>query len=216
MLAKRIEIGARNRKQGELPMRRAVVGLLTVILVGVGAAVVFAAVDSSNGTTPAGTTTEDRTATTEDRTTTTEDRAQRREDRGTRREDRRDDRREDRGVREAGEDISGPCDEAEHANDPRCTGVIVQGNAGGQAQTRVDVSGPCDEAEHANDPRCTGQPGRVDDDRGGVDHHGGRGGDETGDDDHSGSGHSGSGHGGDDDSGGDDHSGSGHGGGDDD
>ena len=27
------------------------------------------------------------------------------------------------GVREAGEDISGPCDEAEHANDPRCTGA---------------------------------------------------------------------------------------------
>ncbi len=27
------------------------------------------------------------------------------------------------GVREAGEDISGPCDEAEHANDPRCAGT---------------------------------------------------------------------------------------------
>jgi hypothetical protein len=26
---------------------------------------------------------------------------------------------------EVGEDISGPCDEAEHANDPRCTGVNV-------------------------------------------------------------------------------------------
>ena len=25
-------------------------------------------------------------------------------------------------VREAGEDVRGPCDEAEHANDPRCTG----------------------------------------------------------------------------------------------
>ena len=24
---------------------------------------------------------------------------------------------------EAGEDVSGPCDEAEHANDPRCTGA---------------------------------------------------------------------------------------------
>ncbi len=110
-------------------MRKTVTGLLTVILVGVLAAVVFAAVDSSDGTTPAGTTTEDRTATTEDRTTTTEDRAKRREDRG----DRREDRREDRGVREVGEDISGPCDEAEHANDPRCNGVTVPGNAGGQA-----------------------------------------------------------------------------------
>ena len=27
---------------------------------------------------------------------------------------------------EPGEDISGPCDEAEHANDPRCTGVAPQ------------------------------------------------------------------------------------------
>ena len=27
---------------------------------------------------------------------------------------------------QAGEDISGPCDEAEHANDPRCTGVAPQ------------------------------------------------------------------------------------------
>ena len=26
---------------------------------------------------------------------------------------------------ETGEDVSGPCDEAEHANDPRCTGVTV-------------------------------------------------------------------------------------------
>ena len=34
---------------------------------------------------------------------------------------------------QTGEDISGPCDEAEHANDPRCTG------AGGE---RVDNSGP--------------------------------------------------------------------------
>jgi hypothetical protein len=65
------------------------------------------------------------------------------------------------------EDVSGPCDEAEHANDPRCTGVVaprttaptptvgttpttVNGRSG------VDISGPCDEAEHANDPRCTG------------------------------------------------------------
>ena len=26
---------------------------------------------------------------------------------------------------EAGEDLRGPCDEAEHANDPRCTGVAT-------------------------------------------------------------------------------------------
>ena len=121
-------------------MRKTLIGLLTVILVGVFAAVVFAAVDSSTGT-PAGTTTEDRTTTTGDNTTTTEDRAKPREDRGARREDRRNDRREDRGgAREAGEDISGPCDEAEHANDPRCNGVVLPGNAGGQTRATEDVS----------------------------------------------------------------------------
>jgi hypothetical protein len=55
-------------------------------------------------------------------------------------------------------DISGPCDEAEHAADPRCAGVQVP-RAPTPAQ---DISGPCDEAEHANDPRCIGAG--VDDD----------------------------------------------------
>ena len=82
-------------------------------------------------------------------------------------------------------DISGPCDEAEHANDPRCTGGTPTGSSGpgpgrdddrggGFREPGEDISGPCDEAEHANDPRCTGGgpvgssgpgPGR-DDDRG--------------------------------------------------
>jgi hypothetical protein len=53
-------------------------------------------------------------------------------------------------------DISGPCDEAEHANDPRCAGVTVPSGANdGRLRFNFDVSGPCDEAEHANDPRCT-------------------------------------------------------------
>src|ERR671914_1084880 len=39
---------------------------------------------------------------------------------------------------EAG-DISGPCDEAEHANDPRCTGVTVPGGT-----TTGDDDGPGD------------------------------------------------------------------------
>src|SRR5215210_7044101 len=41
---------------------------------------------------------------------------------------RREDRRADR---DEAEDLRGPCDEAEHANDPRCTGV-------GGAQARDD------------------------------------------------------------------------------
>jgi hypothetical protein len=112
----------------------------------------------------------------------------------------------------AGVDISGPCDEAEHANDPRCTGVqAAPPPAPAPARgAGVDIPGPCDEAEHANDPRCTGVG--VPDDAGRVDNSGpgsansGPGSVHSGsddfDDDSSGSGHGGggnSGHGGGDD-----------------
>ena len=115
-------------------------------------------------------------------------------------------------------DISGPCDEAEHANDPRCTGVTVpdaDDDDNRDDDEPGDISGPCDEAEHANDPRCTGEqpadssgpgPGAQDenDDRSGP-----GGGDEV--DDNSGpSDNSGPGSGGDED---DDNSNSGPGGG---
>lgn len=64
-----------------------------------------------------------------------------------------------------GTDISGPCDEAEHANDPECTGGAVreEDRSGrdhpeddGTSDVGEDISGPCDEAEHANDPECVG------------------------------------------------------------
>jgi hypothetical protein len=187
-------------------MRRALTLTLAVALFGILAAVVVAQVGQDPaapaGTTTAGTTTEDRTTTTE----TTEDRGVRVED-------------------DNPADISGPCDEAEHANDPRCAGVNVpQQAAPAPAQpqapaTGVDISGPCDEAEHANDPRCTGVGGgRIDDHGGGSnsgpgsgdfdDDHGGfddnsgpgSGGDDFGDDSsgHGGGGNSGPGGGGDD------------------
>ena len=41
------------------------------------------------------------------------------------------------GRTDTGIDISGPCDEAEHANDPRCTGAGVPDEGG-----RLDNSGP--------------------------------------------------------------------------
>ena len=87
------------------------------------------------------------------------------------------------------EDISGPCDEAEHRNDPRCTGgstpapAPAPGVTTGDDDGPGDISGPCDETEHRNDPRCTGGAAGdhgVDDDRSGH----GSGGD---DDDRSGS-----------------------------
>jgi hypothetical protein len=83
-------------------MKKALTLTLAVGLFGILAAVVVADVGQDP---PAGSTTP-ATATTEGRTTTTEA------------EDRRDVRDDD-----APGDISGPCDETEHANDPRCDGV---------------------------------------------------------------------------------------------
>src|SRR5829696_4245484 len=75
-------------------------------------------------------------------------------------------------------DVSGPCDELEHASDPRCAasntpapedatprqddvnedarGRDAEPNEprGREAEANEDVRGPCDEAEHAGDPRC--------------------------------------------------------------
>ena len=56
--------------------------------------------------------------------------------------------------RDAAEDISGPCDEAEHANDPRCTGVGER-----QTTSRTTTIGEARRRRRgrdANDPRCTG------------------------------------------------------------
>ena len=117
---------------------------------------------------------------------------------------------EDRSAREPGEDVSGPCDEAEHANDPRCAGVQVPEDDDAVVDDDVgevgeDISGPCDEAEHANDPRCTGAAGgdARDDDSGHSGHSGnsGPGSSHSGsdDDDSDDGGHSGHGGGGDDD-----------------
>jgi hypothetical protein len=101
-------------------------------------------------------------------------------------------------------DVSGPCDEAEHANDPRCTG------AGGD---RVDNSGPGSansghgHGDDDGDREDNSGPGNAHEDHSGP---GNSHDDGDEDDDHSGSGHSGSG------SSGSGSSGSGHSGGSDD
>ena len=90
---------------------------------------------------------------------------------------------------ETAEDVPGPCDEPEHANDPRCAGGATTATATNATITTnattttrnattttetlgrdarepgEDVRGPCDEAEHANDLRCTGGAGDGGDDR---------------------------------------------------
>ena len=87
-------------------------------------------------------------------------------------------------------DISGPCDEVEHAGDPRCTGGVDDrsgsDDSGLASDGAEDISGPCDEAEHAGDPRCAGgQDDDSSDDDGFDDDHSGKGSDDlsdTGDD----------------------------------
>src|SRR5215218_5875955 len=71
----------------------------------------------------------------------------------------------------AGVDISGPCDEAEHANDPRCTGVNVPAAPAPVQRDGVDVSGPSDEA--SSGPGPGGDDGDFDDDSSGSGHGGG-------------------------------------------
>jgi hypothetical protein len=105
---------------------------------------------------------------------------------------------------ETGEDVPGPCDEPEHANDPRCAGgttttrsttTLPGTTTTTEREAGEDVRGPCDEAEHANDPRCAGGAEDADDDRrgsnsgpGGSDDSGhGSGGDDDSDDSRSGS-----------------------------
>jgi hypothetical protein len=154
-------------------MRRSLTLILGVALFGILTAVVVASQGADDPVTTTDTVTE-----TVERTTTAEDNPKRADDDA-----------------QTGVDISGPCDEAEHANDPRCGGQAPAQQA--PAQGGVDISGPCDEAEHANDPRCTGAPsGRVDNSGPGSVNSGH---DDDVDDDHGGDDHSGHGGGGDDD-----------------
>jgi hypothetical protein len=70
--------------------------------------------------------------------------------------------------REPGEDLRGPCDEAEHAFDPRCTGVgdDRDDNAGpGNAhEDRDDNSGPGNAHDDNDDDDRSGHGGGDDDD----------------------------------------------------
>src|SRR5215204_7518720 len=82
-------------------MNKLIIGLAAFVLLAAGGALAGGAIsdDSSSGFTTTGTTT-NGTTTAETQTTPTVSTT-------------------------TGEDISGPCDEAEHANDPRCIGGVT-------------------------------------------------------------------------------------------
>jgi uncharacterized membrane protein YgcG len=101
---------------------------------------------------------------------------------------RQDDRSRENEVRgrenEPGEDVRGPCDEAEHATDPRCTGAAVAPGADDDvADDRGDDnpgrnSGPSDRSGHEGGDDSSGHGGRGGDDDGDHSGHGGGGGDD--------------------------------------
>jgi hypothetical protein len=124
------------------------------------------------------------------------------------------------GEREAGEDVRGPCDEAEHANDPRCNGTTTppadddaaddDGVNDVDDDDQVPAPAPAPRVDNSGPGSMNSGPGSV---NSGRDHAEDDDGDEVELEDHSGPGHGG------DDDGGDDHGGgsnSGPGGGDDD
>jgi hypothetical protein len=90
------------------------------------------------------------------------------------------------------EDVSGPCDEAEHANDPRCAGSAANRPAAkAKATRREDRAEHRQRGRHGRDASSrTGATHDADDDRGGDDDHrgGGNSGPGGGDDDHGGHG----------------------------
>jgi hypothetical protein len=52
---------------------------------------------------------------------------------------------------ETGEDLRGPCDEAEHANDPRCMGGTVTGRDDDRHEDRSGLNGGRDHDREDND-----------------------------------------------------------------
>jgi hypothetical protein len=76
---------------------------------------------------------------------------------------------------EPGEDLRGPCDEAEHANDPRCVG------AGAAGTTTVTARDDDDRGHHQrghDDDRGDDHGGNSGPGGGGESGHGGHGGDD--------------------------------------
>ena len=85
---------------------------------------------------------------------------------------------------EAGEDVQGPCDEAEHATDPRCTGAATTPAAGDDdvADDRGDDNSGRGSSNSGPGSSSSGHDGGGDDNsgsgHGGESGHGGHGGDD--------------------------------------
>ena len=85
-------------------------------------------------------------------------------------------------------DISGPCDEAEHRNDPRCTGVTTPAPApapGVTTTTTAPATSPARATRRSTERPALHRRSRCGDDRGGDDDRSGHGSGD-GDDDRSG------------------------------
>ena len=116
-------------------MRRIVYVVVAVLALGGGIALAAVTTDDGAPGTQTATTTNDLTTTFDDATTSVEDATTTVE--GTTTSDAV-------TTTETGEDVSGPCDEAEHEDDPRCTG--------GDGHGRSDNSGPgSDDSGHGGD-----------------------------------------------------------------
>lgn len=121
-------------------MSKLVIGLAAFILLAAGGALAGNALTGSSPgvATTATTTTTSRTTTNDDTTTST-------------------------STVETGEDMSGPCDEAEHADDPRCAGAA----AADEPRDRAD-----DDGNEAHSNRGPGGGDHADDDHGNDDRSG--------------------------------------------
>ena len=77
-----------------------------------------------------------------------------------------------------GEDISGPCDEAEHANDPRCTGATATVDDHSGSGRGGDDDSSDDSSDDSGRGRGRGGDDSSDDDSGDDSGHGGHGSDD--------------------------------------
>jgi hypothetical protein len=85
---------------------------------------------------------------------------------------------------EPGEDVRGPCDELEHANDPRCTDMqTLEDDDRGEHRGRGRDDADDDRREDRSGPSENSGPGNADDDDRGGDDRGGHSGRGGGDDD---------------------------------